>query len=76
MTQDELKAKRFYLHGKAKQGRRMLGMFYGKHDVETLVADCITDLMHLCTVEGWDYWRLQEQGLLHHNAEQLGGEHG
>lgn len=76
LSPEEDKARKRYLAAKVKGAKRMLGLFYDKEDLETSIGDCIADMMHLATAEGWDYWRQHEKGLGHHGAEQLGGEHG
>ena len=75
LTREEA-AKKRYLAMRYKKARRILAMFYDKEDMQTSAGDCIADLMHLATAEGWDYWQAHESALSHHLAEQTGGQHG
>lgn len=75
LTREESAAKKRYLAARTKKAKRLLGMFYDKDDMATSAADCITDLMHLATEQGWNYWAQHERALGHHGAEQSGGEH-
>ncbi len=61
-----------FIGKKIKKVTRALGMFYDKNDIETSVADCLADLMHLCNQEEWSFFALLSDAETYHNAEQQG----
>lgn len=72
----EAAEKKCYLKGHVQKATNPLTEFYDDEDLATSVADCISDLMHLCHAKGYDFLEQYERGRGRHNAELNGGEHG
>lgn len=65
-----------YCKRKARKARVMLAVNYDKNDIGTSVYDALADIMHLCEREGIDFEEALESGVMHFQAERMGGEHG
>lgn len=65
-----------YCKRKARKARVMLAVNYDKNDIGTSVYDALADIMHLCERESIDFEEALESGVMHFQAERMGGEHG
>ena len=61
------------IHNSANKAKRLLALFYDKTDLQTSVVDCVTDLMHLCHREGWDFEDALGTAQMHFTEERTEG---
>jgi len=58
---------------RAKSLTTLLNKTYDPHGAQENVTDMLTDLRHLCDVNGWDFADLDRQAYQHYRTEKEAG---